>query len=217
MTVLPFRSQADVASAVPKVAAHLARGGLLAYPTETVYGVGSRVQADDLAALATMTNRPSDKPFLVLVAGKKMARDCRLVFTAAADRLVTRFWPGPLTLVLAGGESVFPTLLRGAQGGIAVRWSSHSETSRLIEGLGMPISSTSANVSGRAPLPDVDGILAEFEGPANSGELLVLDGGALGDAPSSTLVECMSSEPRILREGAISRCQILECLEEVRD
>ena len=215
MMVLPFESLTDVDSAVPRVAAHLDQGGLLAYPTETVYGLGSRVKKDDLAALTAMTNRPNDKPFLVLVAGKKMAHDCNLVFTSAADRLAASFWPGPLTLVLAGGESMFPDKLRGEQGGIAVRWTSHMETGRLIECLEMPISSTSANVSGREPLPDVAGILAEFAGPVGSGELLVLDGGTLANASSSTLVDCTSSEPTVLREGAVSRRQIMDCLEEV--
>ncbi|MFC1640191.1 L-threonylcarbamoyladenylate synthase [Gemmatimonadota bacterium] len=197
------------------VAAHLAQGGLLAYPTETVYGLGSRVVARDLAALAALTDRPRNKPFLALMAGKKMVRDSSLVFTAAAERLASSFWPGPLTLVLAGGESMFPDELRGEQGGIAVRWSSHTETNRLIEFLEMPISSTSANVSGREPLQDAAGILAEFAGPVDAGNLLVLDGGRLATVSSSTLVDCTSSQPTVLREGAVSWRQIMECLEEV--
>jgi len=216
MTVLPFASPTDADSAAPEVAAHLARGGLLAYPTETVYGLGSRAHVDDLAALSSMTNRPHEKPFLVLISGKCMAQDCNLVFTPAADRLADGFWPGPLTLVLAGGESVFPDELRGTQGGIAVRWSSHRETSRLIKYLDEPISSTSANVSGKEPLPDVAGIISEFAGPVDSGELLVLDGGVLANTSSSTLVDCTSSEPKVLREGAVSRRQISDCLEEGR-
>jgi len=215
MTVLPFRSLADADRAVPRVAAHLAKGGLLAYPTETVYGLGSRILEVDLVALAAMTNRAKTKPFLALVTGRKMAIDCGLRFSAAADRLADEFWPGPLTLVLAGGESVFPNELRGEQGGVAVRWSSHIETSRLIAGLDMPISSTSANVAGKEPLEDAAGILAEFADSAMSGELLVLDGGTIPRTPSSTLVDCTSTEPTVLREGVISRRQITECLREV--
>lgn len=217
MTVLPFASLTDVDSAVPAVAEHLSRGGLLAYPTETVYGLGSRARADELAALSLMTNRPREKPFLVLVADKRMAQECRLVFTQAADRLADKFWPGPLTLVLAGGESAFPDELRGEQGGIAVRWSSHRETSRLIRALEMPISSTSANLSGKEPLPDVPAILEEFAGPISTGDLLVLDGGSLGSYSSSTIVDCTSPDPKILREGVISLRQISECLEEVSE
>ena len=217
MTVVPFRSRADVTRCVPAVAAHLARGGLLAYPTETVYGLGSRLRSDDLAALAAITERPEGKPFLALIANKKMAEDCELRFNAAAGRLAHRFWPGPLTLVLAGEKAVLPEALRGVQGGFAVRWSSHSEISRLIECLGMPISSTSANVSGEEPALNVAGILAAFEEPVKSAKLLVLDGGTLERGPASTLVDCTSPEPTVLREGAISWRQIRECLDEAID
>ena len=215
MNSLSLVTPADADAAAPRVAAHLERGGLLAYPTETVYGIGSRLLEGDLAALATLTHRPAGKPFLVLVAGKKMLHDINLRFTVAADRLAARFWPGPLTLVLDSGEANLPPQLRGKNGGIAVRWSSHSATSRLIERLEMPISSTSANLSGREPQTDAAGIISEFEDAANSSKLLVLDGGAIPKAASSTLVDCTSSEPIILREGAVSHGRITACLEEV--
>jgi len=215
MNVLRFGSAADVAAVAPRVEDHLARGGLIAYPTETVYGLGSRVQEDDLFMLASVTKRPSGKPFLVLVANTEMATQYKLRFTSAANRLASRFWPGPLTLVLAGGEGLFPDEIRGEQGGVAVRWSSHAETTLLIERLGVPISSTSANISGEQPLPDVVSILSVFSGAVDSGKLLVLDGGALGSSPSSTLVDCTSPTPRLLREGAIASREVMECLEEV--
>jgi L-threonylcarbamoyladenylate synthase len=217
MTTLPFKSSADVDSALPTVADHLSRGGLIAYPTETVYGLGSRVQVEDLAALAAVTKRPDGKPFLVLVSGEAMIRNCGLVLTVAATRLAARFWPGPLTLVLAVGTSTLPKSLCGHAGGIAVRWSSHPETSRLIQALGIPVSSTSANISGRDPLPDVDAIRAEFAEATESRELLLLDGGTQSGARPSTLVDCTSTQPRVLRDGAVSRSQIVECLEEVCD
>lgn len=217
MTVLPFVTREDVISALPKVAAHLGNGGLLAYPTETVYGMGSRLSEADLAALCALTVRPSDKPFLVLVAGEKMARDCGLSFSNSAACLANRFWPGPLTLVLTETEPTLPESLRGQAGGIAVRWSSHLQTSRLIEALGIPISSTSANRSGEAPLPDVETIRAEFRDATESGQLMLLDGGVQRGAQPSTLVDCTAVEPTILREGAISRSRIMACLDEEKD
>lgn len=216
MTVLPFRSLGDVDAALPDVAEHLAQGGILAYPTETVYGLGSRIEKDDLEKLRGVTERQVGKPFLMLVAGEQMARGCGLVFTRAADRLAERFWPGPLTLVLEPGDSTLPDALRGPDGGIAVRWSSHTRVSRLIEGLGAPISSTSANIAGQDPLTNVADIATEFERRAGEGRLLMLDGGILDSSLSSTLVDCTCSELRILREGPISRGQIRECVEEVR-
>jgi L-threonylcarbamoyladenylate synthase len=214
MTVLRFLSKDDVELVLPRVAAHLDNGGLLAYPTETVYGLGSRANILDLADLSKLTERPRGKPYLLLVAGCEMARAYGISFTEAAARLAERFWPGPLTLVLAASESQLPNSLRGDLG-IAVRWSSHPHTSRLIEALGMPITSTSANRSGREPLPDVGTICAEFRDAVNSGKLILLDGGRICVSPPSTLIDCTSAEPRILREGAITHAQIRACIEEV--
>ncbi len=214
MTLLQFKSEAEVELALPKVAAFLERGGVIAYPTETVYGLGCRLNEDDLARLSVLTDRPIGKPYLVLVAGEAMIEDCGLSYTDAASRLADRFWPGPLTLVLSATDSELPNSLRGTGGGIAVRWSSHSNTSRLIEGLGIPISSTSANRTGNEPLAEVRAIGAEFSGAVESGELMLLDGGKLASSSPSTLVDCTGAEPRILREGAIPSALVREYLQE---
>ena len=214
MTVLRFLSKDDVELVLPRVTAHLDNGGLLAYPTETLYGLGSRAKSPDLADLSKLTERPRGKPYLLLVAGDEMARAHGLSFTEAAARLAERFWPGPLTLVLSASESQLPNSLRG-EVGIAVRWSSHPHTGRLIEALGMPITSTSANRSGREPLADVRAIGAEFRDAVKSGKLMLLDGGRLCGSPPSTLIDCTSDEPRVLREGAITHAQVRACIEEV--
>ncbi len=214
MTVLPFQSSGDVDSALPVVAAHLERGGLMAYPTETVYGLGSKLESNCLKSLTDMTRRPAGKPYLVLVAGKRMAVEYGLSFNRAAEILAARFWPGPLTLVLPAQRSKLPKQVMGAEGGVAVRRSSHSETSKLIERLGIPVSSTSANYSGEIPLTTVADIRAEFAGHVRSGDLILLDGGTLPKAPSSTLVDCTGIEPRILREGAVDARALEECLRE---
>jgi L-threonylcarbamoyladenylate synthase len=118
---LRFRTLADVAAAIEPVRRHLARGGLLAYPTETVYGLGSRALAEDVARLARLKGRQAGKPFLLLVSGRDMLRRYGLALTPAAALLADRYWPGPLTLVLPGGEGRLPDELRGPEGGIAVR------------------------------------------------------------------------------------------------
>src|SRR5437879_11634809 len=96
--------------------AHLRSGGLIAYPTETVYGVGSRPLAADVAALQRLKGRRPDKPFLLLVSHRDMAEAQGLAFNAAARALARAFWPGPLSLVLPGG-SRRPPDLRGGPGG----------------------------------------------------------------------------------------------------
>jgi len=208
MTVLPFVTSADVLTAIEPVRTHLDGGGLLAHPTETVYGLGSRAVAEDLERLAALKGRPEGKPFLLLVCGRRMAVDVGLSFSPAADALAERFWPGPLTLVLTGGEGRLPDALRGPEGGIAVRWTSHAGTAALIEQLGEPLTSTSANRPGGPTAPGVPALLEAFAPHVERGDLLVLDGGVLGNKPPSTLVDCTTAQPKLIREGAIPRAEL---------
>ncbi len=204
MKPVPFRTDAEVEGALAAVTAHLRRGGLLAYPTETVYGLGSRAREADVRALARLKGRRSDKPFLLLVSGRTMAEAQGLAFNEVASALARAFWPGPLTLVLPGGGGRLPDLLRGPEGGIAVRWTSHRGMARLVEALGEPITSTSANLPGQPPAPGPEAILRDFAAPAEAGTLVVLDGGVLGNSPPSTVVDCTRPTPRLVREGALT-------------
>jgi len=206
--MLPFRSEAHADRAIPLVGRHLASGGQLAYPTETVYGLGSSLEAEALAALAELKGRAPGKPFLLLVAGRAMAEREGLVFNASAAALAEAFWPGPLTLVLPGGEGRLPDQLRGPEGGIAVRFTGHALVARLIRGLDTPLTSTSANLPGMPPAPGPARIVEMFRDAVETGRLLVLDGGVLGNVPSSTLVDCTGLMPRIVREGAIPRAEL---------
>jgi L-threonylcarbamoyladenylate synthase len=206
--MLPFQSPEDVEAAIPVVDAHLDRGGLLAYPTETVYGLGSNPSAPALAALARLKGRPPDKPFLLLVSGASMAEAWGLVMSPSAKALSAAFWPGPLTLVLRGGEGRLPDELRGKEGGIAVRHTSHPGMARLVAAIGRPLTSTSANRPGHPAAPGPDRIREVFHNEVMRGELLVLDGGVLGNVPPSTLVDCTGPMPRMIREGAIPRAEL---------
>lgn len=203
MTPVPFRTAADVTAAIPDVIAHLRAGGLLAYPTETVYGVGSRAVQADVAALAALKGRRADKPFLLLISDRAMAEAHGLAFNASADALARAFWPGPLTLVLPGGSGRLPDLLRGPGGGIAVRWTSHEPITRLVAALAAPLTSTSANLRGGQPAPGAAAIARDFAAAVDSGRLLVLDGGVLGNRPPSTVVDCTRPEARLVRAGAL--------------
>ena len=204
MSALPFATESDARAVVPIVGEHLRGGGLLAYPTETVYGLGSRPAEADVRALAALKGRARDKPFLLLVASREMAEAQGLAFNESARALARAFWPGPLTLVLPGGSGRLPDLLRGPEGGIAVRWTSHTRMALLIAALGEPLTSTSANLPGSPPAPGVDAILRDFAAAVTAGRLLVLDGGVLGNRPPSTVVDCTGAVPRVVRSGAIS-------------
>jgi L-threonylcarbamoyladenylate synthase len=206
--ILPFRTDDEITAAIPQVAVHLELGDLLAYPTETVYGLGSNPTQPALEALARLKGRAPDKPFLILVSGRAMAEAWGLVFSASAHALSDAFWPGPLTLVLRGGEGKLPDQLRGPEGGIAVRHTSHTGIARLVAHTGQPLTSTSANRPGQQPAPGPDRLAEIFREEIDRGELLVLDGGVLGNVPPSTLVDCTGVMPRLIREGAIPRGEL---------
>lgn len=206
--MLPFQTDAEIASAIPRAQQHLQEGGVLAYPTETVYGLGTAATDQALDRLASMKGRPPRKPFLLLVSSVEMADQFGLVFNDVARKLAAEFWPGPLTLVLPGGEGRLPSRLRGAEGGIAVRWTSHRAIARLIATMGQPLTSTSANLPGGQPAPGPGRIVEIFHDAVADGTLLVLDGGVLGNVPPSTMVDCTGPLSRLVREGAIPRDEL---------
>ena len=208
MKPVPFRTDAQVAGAVPAVVQHLRGGGLLAYPTETVYGLGSRAKAEDVTALTELKGRRAGKPFLLLVSDRHMAEAQGLAFNESASALARAFWPGPLTLVLPGGGGRLPDLLRGPEGGIAVRWTSHRGMARLVAASGEPLTSTSANLPGNQPAPGAAAITRDFTAAVESGKLMVLDGGVLGNHPPSTVVDCTQPVPRLVREGALTVAEL---------
>jgi L-threonylcarbamoyladenylate synthase len=198
----------DADAAAPAVAAHIARSLVLGYPTETVYGLGSGADARSVGRLAALKGRKAGKPFLLLVNGRAMAERAGLVFTPSAHALATAFWPGPLTLVLKGGEGKMPDMLRGPEGGLAVRHTSHAAVARLITILDQPLTSTSANRPGQAPAAGAEQIISLFADAYHTGDLLVLDGGILGNVPPSTIVDCTTRKPALVREGALPRDEL---------
>ncbi len=206
--ILPLQTPEDAERIAPKVRDHLAGHGLLGYPTETVYGLGCAAEEIALDRLAALKGRPEGKPFLLLVSGRPMAEASGLAFSRAADALAEAFWPGPLTLVLRGGEGRLPDRLRGPEGGIAVRHTSHRAVARLIMRLGQPLTSTSANRPGAAPAAGAEQLVLLFQTAYDAGSLMVLDGGPLGNVPPSTIVDCTGRDPRLIREGALPRAEL---------
>ncbi len=196
---VPYGSAADRSAAGEAVERHLTRGGLVVYPTETVYGVGCTLLPRALEALAAFK---AGRPFLVLIRGRSDVED--LVWTAEADRLAERFWPGPLTLALSAPPGRFPAQVVGPDGAVAVRVSPHPAVTDLLAAAGGPVTSTSANLPGRPPARS--GEAAGVVAAAIPGAL-VLDAGELPFALPSTIVRC-GEGVRVLREGAIPTSEL---------
>jgi L-threonylcarbamoyladenylate synthase len=199
----PFWSPEEIEAALAPALEQMERRRVLAYPTETVYGFGGAIDRDSVAALVRLKRRPPGKPFLLLVDGTEKLGRLDLHLPGYASQLVARHWPGPLTLVLPGGENRVPPQLRGPEGGVAVRWTSHPATARLIQAHGDAITSTSANRPGVPPAMTAGEILAQWAEAVALGEVRVLDGGRLAPSPPSTVVDCMGRHPRVIRPGAI--------------
>lgn len=204
---VPFETPTQIAAALPRAVAHANDDGILAHPTETIYGLGTLVRDRALERLVAAKHRPDAKPFLLLIANRAMLETLGARVSRAAARLADAFWPGPLTLMLPGASSVHP-LVRGARGEIAVRWTSHAGAASLVSALGEPLTSTSANVSGLPPCRDAQEIVRTWAAELARGELLVLDGGRLADASPSTMVDCTGERPRLMRAGAIGVAQL---------
>lgn len=200
---VPFWSSEEIEAALPSAIAHLNARKVLAYPTETVYGFGGGVDRESVNNLIALKGRPPNKPFLLIVSSSDMITRLGLHLTSYASQLAARFWPGPLTLVLPGGEKRVPEQLRGPEGGIAVRWTPHRGLSRLVQAYGEPITSTSANRPGTPAATNSSDIIEQWGDAITRGALHVLDGGQLTDSPPSTVVDCTGSRPRVIRPGAI--------------
>ena len=213
--VVPFWSPEEVEASINGTLAHLAAGKVLAYPTETVYGFGGAVDERSVAQLVSLKSRDPAKPFLLLVAASEMITRLGLHLTGYASTLAARFWPGPLTLVLPGGEKRVPDKLRGPEGGVAVRWTRHRSLARLILAHGDPITSTSANRPGVPPAMSADQIVTQWTDAITRGTLRVLDGGTLRESQPSTVVDCTGRRPRVIRPGAISAVKLRESVPDL--
>ena len=212
---IPFWSPAEVEASLADTATHLRTGQVLAYPTETVYGFGGAVDRDAVERLVELKRRPSGKPFLLLVSDSAMLERMDIHLPSMAARLAARHWPGPLTLVLPGGERRVPPRLRGPEGGVAVRWTSHPALQRMIAAYGDPITSTSANLPGLPPAMTAGEIVEQWGDAVGRGILRVLDGGRLEPSPPSTVVDCTGRLPRVIRPGAIPAAVLRESVPDL--
>jgi len=138
-----------------------------------------------------------------------------LHLTPEASRLAARHWPGPLTIVLPGGERRVPARLRGPEGGVAVRWTSHPGLQRLIQAYGDPLTSTSANRPGVPPAMTATEIVQQWGDALGRGLIRLLDGGRLIDSAPSTVVDCTGRRPRVIRPGAVSSAVLRESVPDL--
>ena len=183
----------------------VAKGGLVCYPTDTVYGLGCDPLNSSAIERAMRAKGERTKPMPILVKGLEDAE--RLAFVSErVSRVVDAFWPGPLTIVLPARE-ILPRILAPA-GTVGLRSPKHAICQNLLGLCSGALVGTSANLTGRAPALSVDQVVRELGERVD----LILDGGTVPIGVSSTVVDLTRSKLRIIREGPIARAEILRHL-----
>lgn len=180
------------------------QGGVVAYPTESYYGLGVDPWSEDsVRHLFRVKKRQQDQPILLLV-DTVFSLD-RVVHhvSPSASRLMESFWPGGLTLVFRASDRVLPALTAGT-GKIGIRLSSNPVAAALVRGVGGFLTGTSANLSGKPPCRAAQEVFQQLGESVD----MILDGGLTGGESASTVVDVSEDQPRILREGMISREQL---------
>ena len=183
-------------------------GGIVAFPTDTVYGIGAHgMLPQAVEKLYAAKERPRDKAIPLLLPGLEALPALVATVPEAARALAARFWPGALTIVLRRSPNV-PDAVTAGGDTVAVRVPDHALTLALLRALAAPLAATSANLSGE-PAPDTaEGVLAQLEGRID----LILDGGRCPGSVASTVVDLTVDPPAVLRAGEIGldalRCAI---------
>ena len=186
----------------------LKRGEVIVFPTETFYGLGAdALNEAAVKRVVSLKGRNLESPIAIIVADGEMLKDIVMDVPAVARKLMERFWPGPLTLVLPGKKNLpAPLLSRG--GGVGVRISSHPLATRLARELGRPLTATSANHSGKEPARSIEEAMSYFSNRID----FFLDGGRLKGRKGSTVVEIVDGRLKIIREGVIVREELEKAL-----
>lgn len=181
----------------------LCRGGVIAFPTDTFYGLGANPFNElAVAHIFKIKNRSPQKPILVLIASMRQLDQLASEVTPEAEKLMQNLWPGPLTLLFKALPHLPKKLIAGT-GKIGVRMPAHEFSQRLVESIGHPITATSANISGQPNARTADDI-ANCQAEVD----LIVDGGITSGGKESTILDTTISPPKLLREGAISKAQI---------
>jgi L-threonylcarbamoyladenylate synthase len=193
--------------AVGQAAEVIRGGGVVAYPTETVYGLGAlALHEAAVERIYGLKQRQRYKPLSILIEDPSELEGLVQTIPNSARALMARFWPGPLTLLfLAAGQ--LPSILTGRGGKLAVRVSSHPVARELVRAVGAPITATSANRSGAPSCRTGEEVLAQLGGRLE----LILDGGLTPGSEGSTIADVTVEPPKILRVGAIAADEVLRC------
>lgn len=198
-------------SILDEAAECLAGGGLVAFPTETVYGLGaSALNPEAVANIFVAKGRPQDNPLIVHISDKTMLSQVVSNIPEAAEKLMNAFWPGPLTIILEKSDNISTTVTAGLST-VGVRMPSHPVALALIEKSGVPVAAPSANLSGCPSTTRASHVIHDLTGRVD----YIIDGGASQVGLESTVLDMTGEVPQILRPGGVSLEELKAVLGEV--
>jgi len=202
--LLDATTPAYAVDAVARAIEILRTGRLVAFPTETVYGLGADARSDEaVARIYQAKGRPSHNPLIVHVPDVAGARALAGEWNAMAEKLAARFWPGPLTIVVPAGLGLAASVLAGGDT-VGLRVPAHPLALRLLRESGLPLAAPSANASNRISPTTAEAVLDSLDGLIDA----VLDGGACTVGIESTVIDVTGDVPAILRPGRIGRGEL---------
>jgi L-threonylcarbamoyladenylate synthase len=198
--------------AIARAAEVIRTGGVVCFPTRCLYGLGADARdAAGVERVFEIKQRPADMPLLVLIGRSAQLQELAERVPPMAQLLIERFWPGRLTLVMEA-RSIIPERLTAGTGKIGIRLAAHPVARALVEALDRPITGTSANLSGASGCRQIVDLDPQIARQVD----LILDGGPLKGGVGSTVVDVTGENPVVIREGEISKPEILAAIKSIR-
>ena len=208
METLKLDAKKDYGFAVKTASEILSRGGIVAVPTETVYGLAASAFSDEaIKSVFTAKGRPQDNPLIVHISSLDMLGEIARDIPKAAYECANAFWPGPFTMVLPKGEKIADSVSGGLDT-VAVRFPSEKTICDIIEKSGLPLAAPSANTSGRPSPTTAQHVIGDLDGKIDA----VVIGGDCAVGVESTVVSLVGEKPRLLRPGAVTPEQLRRVL-----
>lgn len=203
--ILKVTSHTSEESIIDCAAQIVQRGGVIVYPTETIYGLGvDATNEQAIRKIFVIKGRNFANPISVIIGRREDVYPLVLRVTRAAETLMDFFWPGPLTIVFEAAACVSPLLTAGA-GKIGIRLSGHDGARQIAQKAGKPLTATSANLSGASECMDAAAVAEQIRNQIDA----IVDLGQSGSTTVSTIIDAVSESPIILRHGLITKEEII--------
>ncbi|MDO8557755.1 MAG: L-threonylcarbamoyladenylate synthase [bacterium] len=210
---LDLQNPRSVERAVQLASEILGQGGVMVYPTDTVYGLGTNALDERaIEKVFLIKERVKQKPISVAVKDVAMARRIAVV-SAVAEKFLARVWPGAVTVILPK-RSVAPDILTGG-GPIGLRCFKNDFLEMLFSRIDFPLTTTSANISGEPPVSDIRALRAQFKNKKHLPDLIV-DAGTLRPSPASTVIDITGNEPKMVRVGPVSPQELIRLFNDLK-